>query len=515
MAIAFRCERCGKQYQVDQSLAGRRGRCKQCGHPFSIPGPAAGAREPGVDDDGIAVEEDEVVPAPATAAKVAKAKKTSRRRLFALSTLPPWGYWTYVGVIFASLAASLVVHGEMKLLAALVGGFLAVGPFVVSGFLYHYGIPFGDGLVTGLMYLFVFPYRIHYRLTHKEAFARVELPSMTLRDVGALLLALLSLPVLFRAAEEMDELTGKGPGRVPSKRIVVHVPQPPPFEQPAAEGWRPDFRKQAAIPRAKPLDTGPAEAAPVEPAPRRPAITGPSRPGPMASDPMPTPTASAYDQHEALTRDVLVRMNELADLLATIGDAASAQAVTPRSHAIAGGFDDDQRRFDRLPGLSAEDAAKLRDRYEEDQKAAVARYGRELARVRSIPGAAPFLSPDPLASRPFLPGTNLRIVAHSTAGPSGPRFGPPQPPPAAEAELAVTVNVTGVNDLKTGEMIGGRITEVMKAMGGGYSMRSNTGGGRMSVTVAPVADPRAFADKLTFGKVTRVEGRIIDVAAGP
>jgi len=37
MSLAFQCERCGKDFNVANELAGRRGKCKQCGHVFVIP----------------------------------------------------------------------------------------------------------------------------------------------------------------------------------------------------------------------------------------------------------------------------------------------------------------------------------------------------------------------------------------------------------------------------------------------------------------------------------------------
>lgn len=37
MTVSFSCEECGKDYQVDDGLAGKRGRCKQCGHTMKIP----------------------------------------------------------------------------------------------------------------------------------------------------------------------------------------------------------------------------------------------------------------------------------------------------------------------------------------------------------------------------------------------------------------------------------------------------------------------------------------------
>ncbi len=39
MTIALSCGQCGKRYELDGKLAGKRARCKQCGHEFTIPVP--------------------------------------------------------------------------------------------------------------------------------------------------------------------------------------------------------------------------------------------------------------------------------------------------------------------------------------------------------------------------------------------------------------------------------------------------------------------------------------------
>ena len=40
MLIVFSCGNCGRKYQKDVSLAGKKGRCKDCGHVFQIPRPS-------------------------------------------------------------------------------------------------------------------------------------------------------------------------------------------------------------------------------------------------------------------------------------------------------------------------------------------------------------------------------------------------------------------------------------------------------------------------------------------
>ncbi len=41
--IIFQCSSCGQQFEVDDSLAGKKGRCKNCGERFAIPGLSANA----------------------------------------------------------------------------------------------------------------------------------------------------------------------------------------------------------------------------------------------------------------------------------------------------------------------------------------------------------------------------------------------------------------------------------------------------------------------------------------
>src|SRR5690349_14463649 len=40
MAITFFCQKCGKRFDLDERMVGRRARCKQCQHEFVIPNPS-------------------------------------------------------------------------------------------------------------------------------------------------------------------------------------------------------------------------------------------------------------------------------------------------------------------------------------------------------------------------------------------------------------------------------------------------------------------------------------------
>jgi hypothetical protein len=73
----------------------------------------------------------------------------------------------------------------------------------------------------------------------------------------------------------------------------------------------------------------------------------------------------------------------------------------------------------------------------------------------------------------------------------------------------LTVIITGVRDDQTGKYVLDKLARQLPQ--GNSSTRSFTTGGVMRVALAPVGDPQAFAAKIDFGTVTRIEGRVIYV----
>src|SRR5207249_3730785 len=51
MAIVAECAVCGRKYQADDAMAGKRVKCKQCGHVFALP---YGGADPTVDFGALA-----------------------------------------------------------------------------------------------------------------------------------------------------------------------------------------------------------------------------------------------------------------------------------------------------------------------------------------------------------------------------------------------------------------------------------------------------------------------------
>ena len=425
MSIAFDCEKCGRSYQVAGDLAGKRCRCKHCGHSFTIPAASGPTLDEiyALETDIPQSEPKEEAPSPRLNDK---RKRTKVSGLFGLSGLPLWGFNVYRGVIAAVLIAALVVDGVPKLILALAGAFLCVGPFVASGFTYRFGVAFRDGPIAGLLYMFFMPYRIHYRLTHKALFQKLRAPTLTLRDFGLLLLGACFLPVILVAAKEMDKPKNHPPQidwahfgpQVNHSLPAAAVPKRP--ARPGLSGIGRRAGRKAAEAGPAPAEAPSAEAAPTEAAPAEP----------IAMEPWPDGAAPAEEASSPPA-------------------AASPVPVQPASPGS------------QLPGFPS--------------------FGPRPHRLLMPPGAMP--------SAP-------------------PALGP-------DETVTVTVTVDGGANPETAKRWNAAITEILKSSNSGWSVSYSTGGGKVTFKAGPVKDPRAFAEKIDFGRVRRIEGRSIEVQASP
>jgi predicted Zn finger-like uncharacterized protein len=83
---------------------------------------------------------------------------------------------------------------------------------------------------------------------------------------------------------------------------------------------------------------------------------------------------------------------------------------------------------------------------------------------------------------------------------------------AIPPDLIVTVRVAGVVDTNTREAVEDMIGTLVDP-GSGSAMSASSENDRMTVALAPVRDPKAFADRIDFGSVRSVDGRVITVIA--
>ncbi len=82
---------------------------------------------------------------------------------------------------------------------------------------------------------------------------------------------------------------------------------------------------------------------------------------------------------------------------------------------------------------------------------------------------------------------------------------------------SITLNVTGLTDLAAGKDFSDKLTELVVRVsgGGGYTLSSSGGVGwsNYSITMHNALDVKAFADQITWARVTRISGQTIEIDA--
>ena len=80
---------------------------------------------------------------------------------------------------------------------------------------------------------------------------------------------------------------------------------------------------------------------------------------------------------------------------------------------------------------------------------------------------------------------------------------------------SITLKVTGLTDQSAGKAFGDKLTELVVKVSGGYSLSGSGGGGRStySISMHNSLDVKAFADQITWARVTRVSGQTIEIDA--
>jgi hypothetical protein len=109
---------------------------------------------------------------------------------------------------------------------------------------------------------------------------------------------------------------------------------------------------------------------------------------------------------------------------------------------------------------------------------------------------------------PSRPGRHLHGLLPGLGGSIG--F---EKPPCLE--IAPPVKVTGFTDLSAGKDFSDKLTELVVKVSGGYSLSSTGGAGwsNYSIAMHNSLDVKAFADQITWARVTRVSGQTIEIDA--
>ncbi|WP_422929155.1 HEAT repeat domain-containing protein [Singulisphaera sp. PoT] len=285
MAISFHCESCGKRFDVDEALAGKRGKCKQCGLIFIIPGassadgrprspqratpsPARRADPPPWDHDPYGFDEpvasppraepdedfEDVMPRRA-AMKPAKARRPSRSGPISIGGLPGWGYLLPGIALVVGLAFYLTQGADATKHAALMAALTVAMVLIVVGSIGCVVVPFRESFLCGVFYV-LFPfYQIYYLFSRWDAMEKPFLIAMG--GFGMALGLVMFVPGLTKARDDAE--------RAPVKNEQVAAGQPAQVPLPNSDQEPAPERRPALQPNIppSPRTAPPAAAAPL------------------------------------------------------------------------------------------------------------------------------------------------------------------------------------------------------------------------------------------------------------
>lgn len=502
MTIAFRCEKCGRPFTLDDSLGGKMGRCKDCGLVFQIPmasashraaspkrPPPAGSNthhaivreqpnpaRPRADrsrsresvDDPFGFKEKPapwrdpfppeappedapldpttlINPIPVTySRKKKKRRRTSQPEPMVGGHLILSGT-LFVGVLFA--VAFLVPPARLYAI-----GLLAIFAFTLSG-VGNSGlliVPFQESVLCGLLSMFVPFYGLHYLITRWDRCRGWFLTSMAGFVVMCGVIAFFFSMML--------------PEIAPTTTIPPLTPQ------------NVDF---------------------------------------FVENPQVNP-AIVFAEHDRLNAALVQSMDESATLLAGVNDAQSARRFAPRLQELSRFIDALHRRKQRLLPMTKMHTAMIETKYGARLQAANERLSQQTARIQVRPDLIRAL---------MLADVNVFLfhgnsVSADAPNPIDNRGELPASVPPAEilhTGPTLTVVVRGVHETMEQrpeiEAIAQNFRAIVQQLSPGQhanvSMRRENN--RRIYSVSPVDDPQAFADRITCGRVFWVDGRTIDV----
>lgn len=222
----------------------------------------------------------------------------------------------------------------------------------------------------------------------------------------------------------------------------------------------------------------------------------------FTTDPQQMSSEVVVGEYERLMSALIQSIEEKATLLATVNDSGTARQAAPRHEELSRFIDALRRRRQHLPPMSKLDSALVVLKYQTRLEAANERFNRQLARAQTSPEILNNLE----AAGVHLFENNGAPAAASNAFGGIPHTGP-----------TITVVVTGIHDTLRPrpevEAIAQNFLAIAQALSPGQSANVSMTGtnDRRIYSISPVEDPKAFADRITCGRVTRVAGRRIDV----
>jgi predicted Zn finger-like uncharacterized protein len=240
MTIVFSCANCGKRFEVDEGVAGKKAKCKQCGHIFMIPTPRAVAPQPASRQPSSPRGEAEVwpdrqaAPAPDSFDRFGLDEPMPVARLASSTYMPSYGdeeqlpppkrigptpsgprnessgsrwssgrrgfwdgipgpmYMVMFGTVTCTAVLALLVPSTgMLLMVAAGASFLVLWLYALLGMLV---LPFQESAACGLMCMFVPFYALYYLITRWDTMRGPFLSGLA--AYGIVVVAAIGLPAV-------------------------------------------------------------------------------------------------------------------------------------------------------------------------------------------------------------------------------------------------------------------------------------------------------------------------------
>ncbi len=226
------------------------------------------------------------------------------------------------------------------------------------------------------------------------------------------------------------------------------------------------------------------------------------------------------DRMESRAADVIRTTDEICDLLQGVTDVPSAQAASHRFFELTNHLDE-VHQFqggelgDAMNKAGFMEQLSLNASFGAEIKRVNARHASEMNRVRSLPGVFAALQSQSVgfANNAPLPGRLRRFNRGPGAGPSSM---PPPPAAPGNSEEQVKLIVNGLVDQETRDVFYEKLDAHAQTFRNGNGGRRSNGSGNVDICVVwPIKDAQAFADGISFAKVTKVNGRTITLKVPP
>jgi HEAT repeat protein len=469
MIIALTCQGCGKKYEVDGALAGKRARCKRCKTEFTIPVPrSAPASRPGEDlqaaagtAPGSISSQTSPTEKAVTQLRTAPVQQNSKPPSFQES-VPAQRPQPVASPVPVQREETYIVEQEEE-----TPFFLPADP-----------TPDPASVRAAVRPLPTMPSKGNGPKSTREDARRRRLIMLVIAVPAGIfsfvIVSVLFLPAIASARRAAREAMERNEARLAGK---------------AAESDTPG--------------TGTAV--------------------PPSSQPREAIRPQILSQHEKVLQDVLDGYTALADALARIRDSASAARMSARIDSAAKRMLAAQKAGERLPRANDAEEAALANKFAQPIRAVLHRLRGEavrLTQIRSLNGAFNHMVPEvdkaiALTEKAF---GKAGSSPPSNAMADGPKSAPSRPnapaQPAAPTQLELTI--TNVNDQVAADLVLAKLAKLAETVPHNRVFTAvRLGDKKIFYAIVLSVEPEAYVARIDFGRVEHVKGNRYNLVASP